>query len=137
MDFRGYYDTILTLGDRLVLFKGPTAYFYGRRFDLKKLIPGHVMNTGVDAWMHLDNGERVVAREGYLYHWNTRKMMPLLDYFYDLRPPFVSVDERCRKIADRNFFLEQRKRKRRLVEVIKRAIAVHVWHPDCQDWPME
>ena len=100
MDFRGYYDTILTLGDRLVLFKGPTAYFYGRRFDLKKLIPGHVMNTGIDAWMHLDNGERVATREGYLYHWNTRKMMPLLDYFYDLRPPFVSVDERCRKIAD-------------------------------------
>jgi hypothetical protein len=97
-DFRGYYDTILTLGNRLVLFKGPEVFLYGRRYKVSNLIPGNIMDTGVDSWMHLSDGNRVATREGYLYHFNTKKMMPLLEYFYDLKPPFLPSDERCHNL---------------------------------------
>jgi hypothetical protein len=94
-DFKGYYDTVLTLGSRMILFKGSQVFVYGHRYNLSQFIPGNVMDTGVDSWMHLSDGNRVATREGYLYHFNTMKMMPMLEYFYDLRPPFVSSKERC------------------------------------------
>lgn len=97
-DFRGYYDTVLTIGRQLVLFKGPNVFRYGKKYKLANLIPGNIMDSGVDAWMRLEDGNTIAAREGYLYHFNTKKMMPLLEYFYDLRPPFVTAEERCRAL---------------------------------------
>lgn len=99
-DFRGYYDTVLTIGRRLVLFKGPNVFRYGKKYKLANLIPGNIMDSGVDAWMRLEDGNTIAAREGYLYHFNAKKMMPLLDYFYDLKPPFVTAEERCRALQN-------------------------------------
>lgn len=99
-DFRGYYDTVLTIGRRLILFKGPNVFRYGKKYKLANLIPGNIMDSGVDAWMRLDDGNTVAAREGYLYHFNTKKIMPLLEYFYDLKPPFVTAEERCRALQN-------------------------------------
>lgn len=102
------FDSVVALGNRIsILFKGSNVYYnwgwwFGGKFKIRYLFPNKLSDTGVDAYLTLGNGDRIVVREGNMYKltgWKDSPIVPLVDYFYELRPPFISVEERCKSIG--------------------------------------